>query len=123
MKKIFLVVLLMFLASTAYAVDPHHDPEPITVIEEHVTYIDNSIIKKGSASEYGIALAIANAQHHFALGTYSWQAAVGLGRFEENQAISFGVAKRVYSDQLLLSGSLGIENGRKGAGVGLNWRW
>lgn len=128
----------MLFSTVSFAADPHHTHEP-TIVNEYVTneYItveehnhvteeiinNNTFIKKGSASETGVALAIANAQHHFDLSTHRWQGAVGIGRFEDNQALSIGGAKRIYGDRVLVNFSLGIENGRKGLGAGLNWRW
>jgi len=65
----------------------------------------------------GVAIAIASAQHNFDYGTYSWQGSVGVGMYKEEEAVSFGVAKRV--GKVLMNGSATPDS----VGVGVNWRW
>ena len=69
----------------------------------------------------GAALAIAASQHNFDWGTHKWQGSIGLGSFDNQDAISFGVAKRF--DRVLINGSLGREGSKFGYGVGVNLRF
>ena len=105
-------LILFLLATPVYASNwHHHHDQPTTNTTTNNTVINNE----------GVALAIAKAQHHFDFGTHSWQGSIGVGTFDSESAISFGVAKRL--DRVLVNGSVGFEDGKTGAGVGINWRF
>lgn len=72
-------------------------------------------------NQTGTALGIATAQHQFDFGTYSWQGSVGIGAYDDAEAVSFAMGKRI--DRMMFNGSVGIENGKTGVGAGLNWRF
>lgn len=82
------------------------------------TQVTNNLV---SSDSNGIALAIATAQHHFDFGTHSWQGSIGVGNFNSDSAISFGVAKRM--NRVLVNASFGHEHDNTGVGVGVNWRF
>ena len=69
----------------------------------------------------GVALSLATAQHHFDFGTHSWQGSIGVGNFNSDSAISFGVAKRL--NRVLVNASVAHEHDDTGVGVGVNWRF
>ena len=98
-----MIVLLFFWAGITMA----HDRYQPTIINNY--------------DSEGTALAIAKAQHNFDWSTGKWQGSVGLGSFDNTDAISFGMGKRV--GQTLLNGSIGRENGKYGYGIGVNWRF
>lgn len=104
-------LLLFFLAMPVHATRYHHHHEP-TAQPASTTTIGRS---------EGVALAIAKSQHNFDFGTHSWQGSIGVGSFDSESAISFGVAKRL--DRVLVNGTFGFENGKVGAGLGVNWRF
>lgn len=102
------VVLLMF-STTLFAGGSHHEPATNTTTTTNIT------------NTSGTALAIATAQHNFDFGTHSWQGSIGVGSFDSESAISFGVAKRL--DRVLVNGSFAREDNKTGVGVGVNWRF
>lgn len=103
-------IALLFLFSSQAMADRNRD---VTVnnVTNSTTIYDSK----------GIALGIAASQHHFDFGTHSYQGSIGMGSFEDNTAISFGLAKRI--GRVMVNASIGIEDGSHGIGVGLNWRF
>ena len=78
----------------------------------------NTTINHITRYEYsGQALAIAAAQHSFNSSTFALQWSIGAATYEDTDALSIAIGKRV--NGLLLNGSIGIENGSKGAGIGI----
>jgi hypothetical protein len=102
--------VLFFAANIAWS----HDYHRTTKVIEKVT--DKTIINPA-----GVALAIAKAQHQMDWSTVKWQGSVGMGSFDNNDAISFADGKRV--GQILLNISVGRENGKYGYGAGATWRF
>lgn len=96
------LLLLSFITSNAFAHD-HHDHTTLTGQSE------------------GVALSLAASQHHFDFGTHSWQGSVGMGSYDNDSAISFGLAKRF--DRVLINGSVGVNGDKSGYGMGVNWRF
>jgi len=112
---IFAMMLAIIVSRDSEGSDPHHDHESST----NTTTILNSRIENTD----GIALAIAAAQHQFDWGTYSLQGSIGVGEYDGNNAISFGIGGRIGKDRMLVNGSIGVEEGKTGIGAGLNWRF
>ena len=106
MKALFALILFI-VASSASAHDNHSNN-----VYNSYTSINNV---------HGIALAIASSAHHFDMGTYETQGSVAIGSYGESSAISFAAAKR-YND-LLISASIGSEDGKTGVGVGFTFRF
>ena len=71
----------------------------------------------------GVALSIATSQHQFDFGTYSLQGSVAVGGYGDSNAFSFGVGQRMCKGCMMINGSVGIEQGELGYGVGANWRF
>ena len=107
---IFFAILfvLFFVANIAYSSGNHHS----AIIEKSVT------INKATN---GAALAIAMSQLGFEWGTKSFQAGIGLGSFDGQDAVSIGVGKRV--DRILINGSIGREGNKYGYGFGLRFHF
>jgi len=111
MRYPLLIGLLLF--STMIFVDHHH----------HSTVYKSEISKP-----MGTALGLAAAQHNFDYG-YKPQWSVGAGSYEDANAISFSLAKRLGDGKnqckncLLINGSFGVENSRAGIGIGINGRF
>ena len=101
-------VCIPFLAKA----DGRHD-EPV-INNTTISTTINQVTKR----EYsGQALAIAAAQHSFNSSTFALQWSIGAATYEDTDAFSIAIGKRV--NGLLLNGSIGIENGSKGAGIGI----
>jgi hypothetical protein len=112
MKKLMLFAALFFVANIAYS-DSYHG----IVYESAPT--ESTVINTETAN--GAALAIAMSQLGFEWGTKSFQAGVGLGSFDGEDAISIGIGKRV--DRLLINGSIGREGNKYGYGLGLRFHF
>ena len=115
--KTLLTIILLTLVSSAWA-DKLHKPyltAPIT----RITQVNETTITKDQAA--GVALAIAGNQHHFDFATDDWQASVGLGSYNEEDAASLAMGKRLKG--VLLNGSVGRADGEYGYGIGMNWRF
>ena len=80
--------------------------------ENNVTNITNS---------NGTALAISMAQIKMDWSTNALQGAVGLGSFDDVDAISFGIGKRF--GKVLLNGTIGREGKNYGYGFGVGFRF
>lgn len=105
-------VLILFLALTGTA---------FAGGDREYTYNNTTIVTHNSTGIHGVALAIASAQHNFDFGTHSWQGSVGTGFYNGNSAVSFALGKRF--NKVIISGSLGIEEGNLGGGIGVTWRF
>lgn len=97
------ILILMLLSTSAFASGDR----------TNTTNIYNTSIEDAR----GVAIAIASAQHHFEYDTYSWQGSVGVGMYKGEEAISFGVGKRI--GKVLFNGSVTSES----VGVGLTLRF
>jgi len=112
MKKLLLLALFPVFA---YAGGSHHTVEQ-TIIIQNTT---ERVIEK--VSQKGVALGIATSQLIFDASTSKTQIAAGVGVFDESDAIAVGLAKKV--DNLMLIGSIGWEDGRKGYGAGVSFKF
>lgn len=97
--------------STAYSHEWHG--------EETIIKTESTIINTETAN--GVALAIAMSQLSFDWSTKAYQAGVGLGSFNGDDAISLGIGKRV--DRLLINGSIGREGNKYGYGLGISFHF
>ena len=109
MKTLFTIILFLFISLSVFADSYHHAHEKIETSNINST-----------------ALSIATAQHHFDFGTRSLQGSFGVGKFDDNNAVSFGMAKQF--NRVLINGTIGahgedmdLESVAFGAGV--NWRF
>lgn len=100
--------------STAYSHEFHHSIIIEDVQRETITEINTETAN-------GVALGIAMSQLGFEWGTKSFQAGIGLGSFDGQDAISIGIGKRV--DRLLINGSIGREGSKYGYGLGLRFHF
>jgi len=83
-------------------------------------YYHNYKIPDVSVEGNGTALSIAAAQHSFYWGTDRWQASLGMGTYNNDGAVSFGMGKMY--DGILINFSIGgTESGKYGGGVGFTW--
>jgi len=104
--KYTLMVILLSLSTHLYASG-----------DRSTTTTTNTYNYSSVTDARGVAIAIASAQHNFDYGTYSWQGSVGAGYYNGEDAVSFGVAKRV--GKILMNGSITPDS----IGVGVNWRF
>jgi len=74
-----------------------------------------------NTTNYGVASAIAAAQHSFSYETHAFQGSVAIGAFDSQTAFSFGLAKRF--NKTLITGNVSSEEGKYGAGIGVNFRF
>jgi len=114
--KNLIVILACLLPTLVLGGGGHHHNH------ESTTVTNNTVVTK-QVDTSGVALSIAAAQHQFDWGTYKLQGAVGFGGYDNSNAISLGVGKRLGKDRMLLNGSVGIENNKLGYGAGMNWRF
>ena len=107
MRASILIFLAILLADTAYADDPH-----------------GVVIEYGAPtniySTEGIASAISAAQCHFDNGSFHLQLCAGAGYSDNQEAATFGIAKK-YKD-FLLNGTITTEDNHTTFGFGLNWK-
>lgn len=109
----FFVAFIFFISlSTAYSHEFH------SIVYETAP-VESTTINTETAN--GVALGIAMSQLGFEWGTKSFQAGIGLGSFDGEDAISIGVGKRV--DRLLINGSIGREGDKYGYGLGLRFHF
>jgi len=112
MLALILFTLIWICIPYLAKADGRHDESIINNITISPTI--NQITKY----EYsGQALAIAAAQHSFNSSTFALQWSIGAATYEDTDALSIAIGKRV--NDLLLNGSIGIENGTTGAGIGI----
>jgi hypothetical protein len=115
--KTFIAVSILFVvlgvAFLPYLVraDDHHNPS-VTNITIHESFTQR-VVEQAP----GVALGIATAQHSFNSSTFALQWSVGAATYENTDALSLAIGKRVGG--ILLNGSIGFENGSKGAGIGI----
>ena len=121
MKYIPLCLIMCIYPYVGYAGGSHHDDVTVNVessilvlenkteVTQHIT-INKKVI--------GMALGIAKAQHQFDKGSPKLQWSIGAGSFEDSDAISLGLGKRI--NGVMVNGSYGIEDGEEGYGIGIN---
>ena len=119
------VICLVMVSAKAYAGGWHHDHEP-DVYATEITEVTNvteltNITNHTTEQADGVALAIANGQLNFDFATNDYQAGIGLGSFDGEDAVSVGIGKRL--NGVLLNGSIGREGNKYGYGIGANWRF
>lgn len=107
MKFTLLILLAILLANPAYADDPHRYQE---APRETIVHLDSQ----------GIASAISAAQCHFDNGSFHLQLCAGAGYSDNQEAATFGIAKK-YKD-FLLNGTITTEDNHTTFGFGLNWK-
>ena len=105
--KLMIPILSILLANPAYADDPHSYQE---APRETIVYTDSQ----------GIASAISAAQCHFDNGSFHLQLCAGAGYSDNQEAATFGIAKK-YKD-FLLNGTVTTEDNHTTFGFGLNWK-
>jgi hypothetical protein len=105
-------IILLLFANTAFGDNPHTS----VIIEKSV--IEQTIKKEVSR---GAALGIATGQHQFSAATDAYQWSIGAGRYDGSDALSVGIGKRF--DNLLINGSIGQEDGKTGAGIGVSGKF
>ena len=100
-----LMILGIILFGNAYAGDPHHIEQKTIIIQPEIE---------------GIASAISAAQCHFDNGSFHLQLCAGAGYSDNQEAATFGIAKK-YKD-FLLNGTITTEDNHTTFGFGLNWK-
>ena len=111
MKYMIILILAIGGGSSNALADRNHETNETAI--NNITLINQTIKKEYS----GQALAIAAAQHSFNSSTFALQWSIGAATYEDTDALSLAIGKRV--NGLLLNGSIGLENGSKGAGIGI----
>ena len=100
-----LIIMSIAIYSDAVADDPHG-------------------VQQGSTNNYydnkGIASAISAAQCHFDNGSFHLQLCAGAGYYDNQEAATFGIAKK-YKD-FLINGTISTEDNHTTVGFGLNWK-
>jgi len=109
------ILIISALSFSAWPENPHHPA---------VNGIDGAPGSDAKAPA-GTALGLATAQHQFDWDTYQLQSSIGVGTYDGAQAISYGMARRLCPTcgKALVSGSVGAQEGKKGVGAGITWRW
>ncbi len=78
-------------------------------------------------TDAGLAVAIAQGQHHFDHDNNKWQAGIGVGQYGGNTAGSIGLAKVIgqsaYRPLLSISASKGGDDSHTGVGAGLSFEF
>jgi len=115
-KFYVLFAILSFAASYARA-DSYHGIS----YEENYTYDAPTHIENSKNYTHGASLAIAMSQINFDWSTQKNQVSVGVGSFDNQDAISFGFGKRFGG--VLINGSIGKEGSKSGYGVGFGLRF
>jgi len=110
----FILSSILFFAASYARADSYRG-----IIYESPETTISPIINNETAN--GAALAIAMSQLSFDWSTKTTQAGIGLGSFDSQDAISFGLGKRV--DRLLINGSVGREGNKYGYGLGINFHF
>ena len=113
---LFAISFLLVMANIAQASGYHH-----RTIDKTVTINKTTTIEKTNNiyNNEGVASAIAASQHQFNYGVLGWQGSVGIGTFDSKSAFSFGLAKRF--NKTLINSSISNEEGKFGAGIGINF--
>ena len=112
MLALILFTLIWICIPFIVKADSRHDESAI-----NNTTINHTINQITKYEYSGQALAIAAAQHSFNSSTFALQWSIGAATYEDTDALSIAIGKRV--NGLLLNGSIGIENGTTGAGIGI----
>jgi len=110
--RIILMYVLFFAVSMAAIADSNYS----IVYEQQPITTSTQIIEKSST---GTASAIAASQHNYYWGKSDLQGSAAIGSFNGNTAFSFGLAKKY--KKTLINGSISNEEGKIGAGMGINW--
>ena len=113
-KKMKKLLLISLLPVTVWA-DRYHEPVTIYHETETIRTIESTENIKG------IALGISQAQLHCSDLTENLQGTAGIGVYEGEEAFSAGLCKK--KGDLMFRGSVGVEDGNYGGGLGINWRW
>lgn len=95
-------------------------PNVVIADSSHLVIIENTSMESSAintTNSVGVPLSISLAQIDFSHTSKKWQGGVGFGLFNNRTAISGGVAKK-FKDTLI-RGSIGIEEGELGGGVGI----
>ncbi len=135
MKILFITLMLMFSTATfASGGHHHHDGEDG---KDGVDGIDgqdgavgiagvNGLDARNGVSDNdfgtGVASLIALTNIDFSSSTQQWQVGVGLGTYDGEQALAFGVGKLVPKYDMLFKASGTVANSEMGIGVGLVWK-
>jgi len=120
MKILIALIIGLFLAPMAMADYDHYPPgEPAAT---------TTVINQGAKSQdidYGAAMALAAAQHHFDFGTFSPQGSIAAARYGASTVLSLAMGWRPCDTCMLLNGSVGAGtvDGKKALAVGGSWRF
>lgn len=118
-NKLTLIAVVMFIGCepipTSHAGDPHYLPESTS----------ETIFVTRESEQIGTALSLSFAAQSFDFNSNKKQWAVGLGRFDNDNAFSVGIGGTVNSgkDRLLLNSGFGIEQGKYGLNLGIGGRF
>jgi len=102
-----LIIMAIAILSDAMADDPH----------DHNYQSTTNIYQIGSK---GVASAISAAQCHFDNGSFHLQLCAGAGYTDNQEAATFGIAKK-YKD-FLINGTISSEDNHTSFGFGANWK-
>ncbi len=119
--KLLLILLLAF-AGSAFADKKHHDHHSEVINITEVTEVTNitEVTHIVQSDTEGVASAIAAGQCQFDW-THSWQGCAAVGSYDGNSAAAFGLGKRY--NEVLLNGTVSIEDGEIGVGASVNWKF
>lgn len=123
LEKIILSIgVIIFLCVIAYqhaiAGGYHHHHQEIQSNQSQLP------ITTLTGQSEGVASAIAAAQHQFNYGVLTLQGSVAFGQFNDETALSFGLAQRFRiseKNSILVNGSFSKSNGDKAIGAAANW--
>jgi hypothetical protein len=108
---LFIILGVAFLPYLVQA-DNRHEHEITNII------IPQSFTQRVIEQAPGVALAIATSQLICDAGTRKNQVSIGLGSFEDDEAIALGGCKSF--DNVTIKGSIGNEGGHVGYGLGFS---
>ena len=122
MKK-FIILILLLAPTVVVAENPHNQGGGTTnnnTTNNYYTaeYVTNSVVINRS-----VALGLAASGLNFERDTESMQWAIAAGFYEDEDAMSFGLAKRISDTKMLLNGSVSVTNKTKGYSFGLSGRF
>jgi len=121
MKK-FIILILLLIPTVTIAADPHNQGDTVNNNTTN-NYYTTSNVSTNVMINSSVALGLAASGLNFERDTESMQWAVGAGFYESEDAMSFGLAKRISDTKMLLNGAVSITNETKGYSFGLSGRF
>jgi len=113
----YLLLLALFPISALAGGSHTHE----TTVNVTNVYPTQSVSQTVSTKVSGVALGIATSQLVFDAGTSKTQISAGIGSFDDSDALAVGIGKKI--DNLMLNGSIGFEDGKKGYGAGVSFKF